>query len=146
MGFLLKSIYFVLALIIVNLIMNLFKNYKEGYHNLSPGSFPIDVDVPILYEEYPLKKNMGISDNTYEMNMSYYPVFGSSYGQYTNNVRYWSTPNNGTCSPADFCDGLYNNKKIDIPQTPHSISFSSPDIRVNYYSSHKLACPNNIDA
>ena len=141
MGILIKAIYFVLALIILIILMSLFKYSKEGFHNLSPGSFPIDVDVPILHEDYPLKQHMGLSNNTYEMNSSYYPIFGSSYKQRTNNVRYWSTPNNGMCSPADFCGGLYNNKKIDVPQTPMSISFDSPDIRVNYYASHKLECP-----
>ena len=141
MGILIKSIYFVLALIALSVCIALLKKSKEGYHNLSPGSFPIDVDVPILHEVYPLKENMGVSDNTYEMNSSYYPIFGSSYKQHTNNVRYWSTPNNGMCSPADFCGGLYNNKKIDVPQTPMSMSLDSPDIRVNYYASHKLECP-----
>jgi len=121
--------------------MSLFKKSREGYHNLSPGYFPIDVDVPILHEEYPLKKSMGVSNNTYEMNSSYYPIFDSSYEQHTNNVRYWSTPNNGMCSPADFCGGLYKNKKIDVPKTPTSISLDSHDIRVNYYASHKLECP-----
>jgi hypothetical protein len=145
MGILIKSIYFVLALIILLIIlsnlMSLFKKSREGYHNLSPGYFPIDVDVPILHEEYPLKQHMGLSNNTYEMNSSYYPIFDSSYEQHTNNVRYWSTPNNGMCSPADFCGGLYKNKKIDVPKTPTSISLDSHDIRVNYYASHKLECP-----
>ena len=143
MGILIKSIYFVLALIVLSVCISLCKRSREGYHNLSPGSFPIDVDVPILHEEYPLKQHMGLSNNTYEMNSTYYPIFGSSYEQCTNNVRYWSTPNNGTCSPADFCGGLYNNKKIDVSKTPVPISLASPDIRVNYFASHKLVCPSD---
>lgn len=145
MGFLIKSIYFVLALIALIVIVSLLKKTKDGYRNLSPGHFPIDVDVPILHEEYPLKPHMGISTNTYETNSSYYPIFGSSYEQHTNNVKYWSTPNNGMCSPADFCGGLYNNKKLNVPKTPTSISMDSPDIRVNYYASHKLVCPSDSD-
>ena len=54
-----------------------------------------------------------------------------------NNVRYWKTPNNGQCSPAEFCGGLYDDKEIDEPKTPKQIPFSSSDIRVNYYGSHK---------
>lgn len=141
-----KPMYLILALITTVVFVLTFTKTYEGYSNLDVGYYPIDVNVPILYEDYPLKKKMGVSNNSYEMNSSYYPIFGSSYGQYTNNVRYWSTPNNGLCSPAIFCDGLYDNKKIDIPQSPVAIPFSSPDIRVNYYKSDKLECPsNNID-
>ena len=46
----------------------------------------------------------------------------------------------------NFVGDIYNNKKIDISKTPKIIPFSSPDIRVNYYDSHKLVCPSaNID-
>ena len=140
-----KPMYLILALITTLVfIIVVFKYAKiyEGYSNLDFGYYPIDVNVPILYEDYPLKKKMGVSNNSYQMNSSYYPIFGSSYGQYTNNVRYWSTPNNGLCSPAIFCGGLYENKKLDIPPTPDAIPFSSPDIRVNYYKSDKLVCQN----
>ena len=140
-----KPMYLILALIATAIFVLAFTKTYEGYGNLSPGYYPIDQNVPILYEDYPLKKKMGVSNNSYEMNYSYYPIFGSSYGQYTNNVRYWSTPNNGLCSPAIFCDGLYDNKKIDIPQTPVAIPFSSSDIRVNYYKSDKLECPSKQD-
>ena len=68
MGFLIKSIYFVLALMAIITTVSLFKKSREGYHNLSPGRFPIGVDVPILHEDYPLKQHMGLSTNTYEMN------------------------------------------------------------------------------
>lgn len=119
-------------------------NNMEGYANLTPGLYPISDDVPLLHE-YPLKKNMGVSENTYQENSMYYPVFGSSYKQYTNNVRYWATPNNGQCSPAEFCGGLYDDKKIVVPDTPKEIPFSSPDIRVNYYGSHKLECPSSME-
>ena len=131
---------FLFALLI---ILNVNKTF-EPFANLTPGSFPISVDVPLLHE-YPLKKNMGVSENTYEDNSSYYPIFGASHCQFTNNVRYWATPNNGQCSPADFCGGLYDDKKIDEPKTPKQIPFSSPDIRVNYYGSHIMECPTSID-
>jgi hypothetical protein len=123
--------FLILALIILNFCM---KKMYEGFTTLTPGNFPNSVNVPILHE-YPLKDIMGISKQTYEENSSYYPIFGNSYQQVTNNVRYWATPNNGKCSPAEFCGGLYNNKKINIPDMPKIIPFSSPDIRVNYYSS-----------
>ena len=36
---------------------------------------------------------------------------------------------------------LYNDKKIDPVKTPNPIPFSSPKLRVNFYGSHKLICP-----
>lgn len=135
-----KKAFLILALLFALLSISIFGQSNEGFTNLTPGTFPISVDVPLLHE-YPLKKNMGISSNTYQDNSSYYPIFGSSYDQITNNVRYWKTPNNGQCAPAEFCGGLYDNKKIDVSKTPKQIPFSSPDIRVNYYGSHNLECP-----
>jgi hypothetical protein len=139
-----KIIFLILALLFAIISISYTGNNIEGYSNLTPGTYPISDDVPLLHE-YPFKKNMGVSENTYQDNYGYYPVFGSSYGQYTNNVRYWSTPNNGQCSPAEFCGGLYDNKKIEVPQQPKEIPFSSPVIRVNYYGSHKLECPSSME-
>lgn len=140
-----KTLFFLLALLFVIISsVQIIGSGIEGYTNLTPGTYPISDDVPLLHE-YPLKKNMSVSGNTYEDNSTYYPVFGSSYGQYTNNLRYWSTPNNGQCSPSEFCGGLYDNKKIDVPEPPKEIPFSSHDIRVNYYGSHKLECPSNME-
>lgn len=140
-----KTLFFLLALLFVIISsVQIIGNDMEGYANLTPGDYPISDDVPLLHE-YPFKKNMGVSENTYQENSTYYPVFGSSYGQYTNNVRYWASPNNGQCSPAEFCGGLYDDKKIEVPEQPNEIPFSSPDIRVNYYGSHKLECPSNYD-
>lgn len=136
-----KKTFLILAFLFALLSISIFRySYKlEGFANLQPGTYPISVDVPLLHE-YPLKKNMSVSNNTYAENSTYYPIFGSSYGQFTNNVRYWKTPNNGQCSPAEFCGGLYDDKEIDEPKTPKQIPFSSPDIRVNYYGSHNIDC------
>jgi len=143
MAFMNKQITFlILALLFALLSIPIIGKKYEGFTNLTPGLFPTSVDVPLLHE-YPLKKNLGVSKNGYENNYSYYPVFGSSYGQFTNNVKYWATPDNGECSPAEFCGGLYNDKKIDPVKTPNPIPFSSPKLRVNFYGSHKLICPDN---
>jgi len=135
-----KSTFLILALLFALLSIPIIGNKLEGFVNLTPGNYPISVDEPILHD-YPHKQKMGVSTNTAEDNYPYYPVFGSSYGQFTNNVRYWETPDNGLCSRPEFCGGLYNNKQIDIPKSPNPIPFSSPKIRVNYYGSHKLICP-----
>ena len=136
-----EIIFLLLALFITHISFPFLKNTFEGFSAMTPGMYPISTDVPLLYEEYPLKTHPGVSENTYQDNYPDYPVLASSYEQKTNNIRYWKNPNNGKCSPADFCGGLYENKNIEPSQSPASIPFSSPDIRVNYYGSHKLVCP-----
>jgi hypothetical protein len=143
MKFMDKKTFLILAFLFALLSISIFGSGKklEGFSNLQPGTFPTSVDGPLLHDDYPLKKNMGVSDNTYAENSTHYPILDFSYKQVTNNIRYWKTPNNGLCSPAEFCGGLYNDKNINEPRTPKQIPFSSPDIRVNYYDSHKMECP-----
>jgi hypothetical protein len=136
-----KMFFLILALVFALISIPFVNKYKESFVNLNPGSYPTSCEIPLL-DDYPLKKGKNLSNNTAEDNSGYYPIFGSSLGQYTNNIRYWSTPNNGKCSPPDFCGALYNNKHTEIEKTPNSIPFSSKEIRVNYYGSHKLTCAN----
>ena len=102
-----KILFLILALLFTLISIPYVKPMVEGFSSLTPGMYPISSDVPILYDDYPLKKTMGVSNNTYADNYPNYPIFDSSYEQKTNNVRYWSSPNNGLCSPADFCNGIY---------------------------------------
>lgn len=118
--------------------------WREGF-SLSPGSFPDASTYPILYKDYPVKTNGGVSDMSSTDLWTYYPVFDNGYGQYTNNVRYWQTPNNGKCTPPEFCGGLYNNKPIkdlNIVPVPKPISPNSEVRRVNFYGSEPMTCPN----
>lgn len=136
-----QNIFLVLALLFAIISVLFIGNRNEGFMNLTPGIYPISEDIPLL-DEYKLNKHMGLSRNTYADNSKQYPIFGSSYEQKTNNVRYWSTPDNGECSPAEFCGGLYDNTPQPVEKTPTIIPFSSQDIRVNYYGSHKMECNN----
>ena len=133
--------FLILALLFALISIPIIYKCKEGFVSLTPGNFPVSVSEPILFGDYPTKDNMGISMNTYEDNYPAYPVFGSSYGQFTNNVRYWATPDNGQCAPAELCNSLYNEKNVNIEKTPNPVSFSSPQVRVNFYGSHPLVCP-----
>jgi hypothetical protein len=133
--------FLILALLFALISIPIIHKCKEGFVSLTPGNFPVSVSEPILFGDYPTKDNMGISMNTYEDNYPAYPVFGSSYGQFTNNVRYWATPDNGQCAPAELCNSLYNEKNVNIEKTPNPVSFSSPQVRVNFYGSHPLVCP-----
>ena len=139
-----KMIFLILALLFAVISIPFVRNNIEEFTNLTPGVYPLSTEVPLL-NEYPLKNTNMLSNNTAEDNSAYYPVFDSSYKQITNNVKYWASPNNGKCSPPDFCGALYKNKELTTYTSPAPISFSSPDIRVNFYDSHKLLCDNDND-
>ena len=137
--------FLILALLFALISFPIIHKCKEGFASLTPGKFPVSVSEPILFGDYPTKENMGLSMNTYEDNYPSYPVFGFSYGQYTNNVRYWSTPDNGQCAPAELCNGLYNEKDVKTAKTPNPVPFSSPQVRVNFYGSHPQECPTQVE-
>jgi len=62
-----------------------------------------------------------------------YPVFPAGSVE-INNLRYWKTPNNGKCSPAEFCGAYYNEKQMPI----NTLLAPNPEWgkeRVNYYMS-----------
>lgn len=105
--------------------------YSEGF-STNFGVFPCDVEHPLLYGDYPVKKNINISKNTYANNakQNKYTKM-SSYEQSTNNVKYWKTPNNGSCSPAEFCNALYDTKFMNLQKIAPPNDESG--VRVNYY-------------
>jgi hypothetical protein len=109
---------------------------REGFTALSPGPFPSPSLLPNS------KRPGGLSNLTSRDLKPYYPVFDHGYGQYTNNVRYWATPNNGKCTPPEFCGGLYNNNQsIYIAPVPRPLSLHSDVRRVNFYGSDTMTCP-----
>ena len=134
---------FILMIIVVIAIIGssiiqtkFYENFESTNIGLLPGSYPSSSEVPILVRDYPLKHPMKLNDHTNNL-WKKYPVYGSSYEQKTNNVKYWKTPDNGMCSPLEFCGALYNNKHIIIPHPPPSIPLNANVIRVNYYASKK---------
>ena len=117
---------FVLLFIALNYVFS----KKEGF---SSGIYPDEVDYPLLNGDYPLKKTPGLSTTNSEIASKEYPIFSASSFE-NNNVRYWKTPDNGKCSPATFCNSLY-----DIKQPPQ-LGLVKPEPewgnnRVNYYLS-----------
>jgi len=130
-------LFLILALLLALIGSFFFTPVRENFmsHLLEPGTFPTSVTKPLLQGNYPLQKGGGgLSDLDSKSMSAFYPIFPSSYLQRTNNVRYWATPNNGTCSPANMCGTLYEDKKINIPHFPPMIPFSSKDTRVNVYA------------
>lgn len=107
----------------------------EGFNLLNPSTFPCGIDNPILYGDYPVKKKVGITKLENSDIWKDYPIKEvGSYEQTTNNVRYWKNPNNGTCTRAELCNSIYDNKTLDIPPPPPILKFGQ-GTRVNYYDS-----------
>ena len=129
-------IFFIAIIVSAPLILSFLSNTIENFSNLTPGKYPESETNYLLYDFYPEKKNgeLGVTDSQ----MMY-----EDYNKYNINSKYLANPNNGSCSPPDFCGPFYNNKKVIIPPQPPIIPFSSPQVRVNFYGSHPLICPQN---
>ena len=122
------------------------KNTKEHFSNF--GEYPKDTMYPLLYEDYELKKKHygELSQKKYSDNYEYYPI-NSSDSLKTNNIRTWKTPDNGKCSPAEFCDVLYS-EKTEKNQYAYGGEISNENnvlgpqpewsnSRINYYESNR---------
>ena len=103
----------------------------------SSGEYPISEDLPILEADYPLTGAKVVSNLDSQDIWWHQPVFGvGSFEQITNNIRYPKNPDNGTCTPANFCGALYKDKhnksnfSKPLPPTPFG-----QGSRVNYYNS-----------
>ena len=111
----------------------------DGFTNISllPGIFPRSVDQAIL-DDFPKIGKNETSNNNYSDIWWKYPVLKlASFDQITNNIRYNSNPDNGTCIRADFCGAVYRdekNHKSNI-QNPLGPVEDGPGARVGYYRS-----------
>ena len=127
-----NMLHLVLSGLLVLGVLYVYVGYKEGF-SLKPSEFPCSVENPNLFGDYPVKQNPQLSTNSYQKNsqMDSYTEM-SSYAQETNNVKNWTTPDNGNCSPAEFCGALYNKKIFNL------VTSSAPNdaagVRVNYYT------------
>ena len=122
----------ILTILLVLGVLYTYVGYKEGF-SLKPAEFPCSVENPNLFGDYPVRQNPQVSRNSYQINsqMDSYTDM-SSYAQKTNNIRDWVTPDNGSCSPAEFCGSLYNKKIFNLthPSPPNDAN----GVRVNYYT------------
>lgn len=130
-----------IALLLLGLlgICYVFCGYTEGFANYalaSAGKYPCSVDTVLLHDTYSTKTPPGLAATTYAQSAkseSYTDM--SSYAQVTNNVKTWETPDNGTCSTADFCGGVYDKKVFDIK--PFAKAGLYDNVRVNTYVGSK---------
>lgn len=126
-----KSAAFILTAITAVLLFVQFIS-REGFSNMQPGDYPLSVDQPILYNDYPVKNPPQLSDLTYDTQWIEYPTFLSDSCK-GNNIRYWPQPDEGTCIPAEFCNSMYNKKNINIPPPPVPPQWGTGATRVNFY-------------
>ena len=130
------TFFLILLLLLINLVKHPLKQrwinknmaQKEGF-SISPGKYPCSVDNPLLQDSYKLLDLPGIS--TFNSRNSYetYPVFSASSPQ-INNIRKWTNPDNGKCSPLDICKGIY---KDTVQKIKTQLNVPGWNNRVNYY-------------
>lgn len=85
---------------------------QEQVHNASAINEP-----PLLADVYPVLSKPGYSDESYSTEWEGYPIHAANSIE-TTNYRYWNTPENGTCIPADMCYGLYGTLPPKGPPAP----------------------------
>ena len=135
-----KPFYIIVATIITCIIFYLAViiyfngNKKEGFsqynNHLPSGEFPVAVDKPILYGDYNIKTPPYLSDYNASDIYKDYPVF-PAHSLENNRIRYWSKPENGTCSRAELCGHFYEeNTPQNIPGPPPTPGWNK---RVNFY-------------
>ena len=113
----------------------LFNKNQEGFLNfpnklLSPGDFPLTVDKPLLNDDYNLKTPPYLSALNASDIYKEYPIFPAHSTQ-INNIRYWTKPENGTCSRAEVCGYLYED--YTDQHIPPPLTNPGWNKRVNFY-------------
>jgi hypothetical protein len=110
----------------------------EGFRQmLWPNDYPDSQTFPLLKGVYPLRESTVISNNNADfVGLHNAPTDLSSFAQITNNIRYNNNPDNGTCTPAQFCGSLYksyqNKVNTSVPLNPVPYG---PGARVNFVRS-----------
>jgi len=97
---------YVLIVVAILALLYVAGGYREGF--LVMGDYPHVVDSNLLECSYPSSGLTQLSSKTSaDMSVQQSRTSMSSFEQVTNNKKFWSTPDNGTCSPAEFCGVLY---------------------------------------
>ena len=134
---------FLLAILVISLVIAPFIKSIEGFKGINTniyGIYPKSVDGPIL-DDYPLKNSQNNTENnTVEDMWKQFPTFSlPSYKQITNNLKYYKTPDNGTCTPPMFCNTLYGEKDVQSNEIyPLPPVAEGPGSRVGYFRSDTI--------
>ena len=116
-------------------IVNKYFSNLEKFANLSPGVYPISSESPLLADTYNVKKPAILSNKNYGQD---YTQLESNLLKSNNSIKGWATPDNGLCSPAEFCNALYlpNDNivnKLDINVWNNDNNLCANHQRVNMY-------------
>jgi hypothetical protein len=131
---------FILSVILLFMMSVLFysASKKENYVNLGSGSYPVSQNNVLLEDVYPVKCKSGVSNNSGHNIWWNYPIFEvGSYEQITNNLKYPNNPDDGLCTPAEFCGALYtkHQDKSNI-STMLPLAEDNSGLRINYYTTN----------
>ena len=140
-----NSILFILLILLVLCYFGIFKfisteTFESNMNNdnqLRPGNYSISDDKPLLHGYYNIKDNTNVTKNNNYNIWKEYPVYENSYKQETNNKRYWETPDNGLCSPAEFCGTPYSPTNVKKDKLTKGIPIGAPVTRINWWASKK---------
>ena len=120
-----------------DIVNKYFSNLRnlEKFANLSPGVYPISSESPLLADIYRVKNPAILSDKNYGQD---YPILDATLLKSNNSIKGWATPDNGLCSPSEFCNSLYlpNDNivnKLDINVWNNDNNLSANHQRVNMY-------------
>lgn len=131
-----KIVLMIIVFIATLFIPIIFKGKTEEQF-INYGSYPHEQEFPLLYPEYQLKPEYKtISKVSSQDIYKEYPTY-SADSEEINNKKYWNAPDNGKCSPAEFCNAIYADTS-----TPgiNEIGIIKPNPawenkRVNFYAS-----------
>lgn len=133
---LLKKLYqkkkFILLAILVIILLRNMRATNETETFLNYGDYPQTVDQPLLGDIYPVKKQPGLSSEGRETLHKLYPIYDSNSKE-LNNIKDWSSPDNGNCSPAELCNSMYDNIQVKESSEVKSPSNEWNNTRINFY-------------
>ena len=126
------KVYLGLAVLLVFILLLSVVNNDNVLHIVNKKSDGI-LNANGILNDYNELNNPALTDNDAQDIYTNYPVFPAKSCD-NNNIKYWSRPTNGKCSPATFCGSLYN----VTPQKVESDVEPPVDgvVRVNYYASN----------
>ena len=90
----------------------------------------------LLYGDYDVKENTEVTKNNNFNIWKEYPVYPSSFKQMTNNRKTWTTPDMGTCSPAEFCGTPYKETEQQKEIVSNPVQLNANVTRINWWAAN----------
>jgi hypothetical protein len=144
-----NQLVFLVLILIVAIGLPLFFKISESYrqmrkdgfsnYNLEGAMGPSYPKFDLLVKDsYPLKKNLGLTNNGSAQTWWHYPTFTlGSYKQITNNIRYSNNPDLGSCMPDSMCGAFYHERQLKSNYTtPFQPLNPNCGTRVGYFDTN----------